>query len=82
MWVANELDGTVSEVNPGSGTQVGVIRVGVGPSTIAFGYGSVWVANVTSDTLSGIDAATGDVTVTIPLDSPRPTSRSARARSG
>jgi ABC-type transport system substrate-binding protein/DNA-binding SARP family transcriptional activator len=69
VWVANELDGTVSEVNPGSGTQVRVIRVGVGPSTIAFGYGSVWVANVTSDTLSGIDAATGDVTVTTPLDS-------------
>ena len=69
VWVANELDGTLSEVNPGSGTQVAVIPVGVGPRAIAFGYGSVWVANVTSDTLSRIEAATGDVTATIPLNS-------------
>ena len=68
VWVANQLDGTVSEVNPGAGTQVAVITAGIGPSAIASGYGSVWVANVTSDTLSRIDAATGEVS-TIPLDS-------------
>ena len=67
IWVANELDGTVSEVNPGSGTQVAMIPAGIGPDAIAPGYGSVWVANVTSDTLSRIDAATGDVVSTIPL---------------
>jgi YVTN family beta-propeller protein len=67
VWVANELDGTVSEVNPGAGTQVATIRVGVGPDAIAFGYGSVWVANVTSDSLSRIGAATGQVVATIPL---------------
>ena len=61
VWVANQLDGTVSEVNPGAGTQVAMITAGIGPSAIAFGYGSVWVANVTSDTLSRIDAATGEV---------------------
>ena len=69
VWVANQLDGTVSEVNPGAGTQVAVIPVGIGPSAIASGYGSVWVANATSDTLSRIDAATGEVASTIPLDS-------------
>jgi YVTN family beta-propeller protein len=67
VWVANELDGTVSEVNPGAGTQVATIGVGVGPDAIAFGYGSVWVANVTSDSLSRIGAATGQVVATIPL---------------
>jgi len=69
IWVANELDGTVSEVNPGAGRQVAVIPVGIGPSEIAFGYGSVWVANVTSDTLSRINAATGGVSSTISLGS-------------
>ncbi len=69
VWVANELDGTVSEVNPGAGTQVAVIPVGVGPDAIASGYGSVWVANVTSDTVSRIDTATGDVVSTISVGS-------------
>ena len=69
VWVANELDGTVSEVNPGSGTQVALIPVGIGPGPIAAGYGSVWVANVTSDTLSRIDAVSGDVSSTISLGS-------------
>jgi YVTN family beta-propeller protein len=69
IWVTNELDGTVSEVNPGAGTQVATIGVGIGPAAIAFGYGSVWVANMTSDSLSRIDAATGGVTATIPLGS-------------
>jgi YVTN family beta-propeller protein len=69
VWVANELDGTVSEVNPAAGRQVAAIRVGIGPSAIAFGYGSVWVADMTGDTLSRIDAATGDVVAAIPLGS-------------
>ncbi len=68
VWVANELDGTVSEVNPGAGRQVAVIPAGIGPDAIAFGYGSVWVANVTSDTLSRINA-TGAVAATISLGS-------------
>ena len=69
VWVANELDGTVSEVNPGSETQVAVIPAGIGPDAIAAGYGSVWVANITSDTLSRIDAISGDVVSTISLGS-------------
>ena len=44
-------------------TQVAMIPAGIGPDAIAFGYGSVWVANVTSDTLSRIDAVTGKVVV-------------------
>ena len=69
VWVADELDGTVSEVNPGSGTQVAAIPAGIGPAAIASGYGSVWAANVTSDTVSRIDAATGVVVSTISLGS-------------
>ena len=66
-WRTSSLDGNVSDVNPASGTQVAVIPAGIGPDAIASGYGSVWVANVTSDTVSRIDAATGDVVSTIPL---------------
>ena len=45
------------------------IPVGNGPDSVAFGYGSVWVANVTDSTLSRIDAATGRRLGTIPLGS-------------
>lgn len=67
IWVANELAGTVSEVNPAAGRQVGTVRVGIGPHSMAFGFGSVWVANLTDDTLSRIDATTGREAAVIPL---------------
>ena len=67
VWVANELDDTVSEVNPGAGRQVATIQVGIGPDVIAFGYGSVWVGNETSDSLSRIAAGTGEVVATVRL---------------
>jgi YVTN family beta-propeller protein len=69
IWVANKLDGTVSEVNPDAGKVVATIRVGNGPDAIAFGYGSVWVGNVTDNTLSRIDPAGGRVVATIALGS-------------
>jgi YVTN family beta-propeller protein len=69
IWVANELDGTVSEVNPGAGAVVGTTQVGNGPDAIAFGYGSVWVGNVTDNTLSRIDPGSGRVAAIIPLGS-------------
>jgi ABC-type transport system substrate-binding protein/DNA-binding SARP family transcriptional activator/DNA-binding beta-propeller fold protein YncE len=69
VWVANELDGTVSEVNPRAGTVVATIQVGNGPEAIGFGFGSVWVANVTDSTLSRIGPASGHVIATIPLGS-------------
>jgi YVTN family beta-propeller protein len=68
VWVANNLDGTVSEVNAGARLPVKIIRVGIGPSAIASGQGSVWVANTAADTLSRIDAVTGHVVATIPLN--------------
>jgi YVTN family beta-propeller protein len=67
VWVANQLDGTVSEVNPAAGRPVATIPVGNGPGAIAFGYGWVWVANATDCTLSKIDPGSGHVLATIPL---------------
>jgi DNA-binding SARP family transcriptional activator/streptogramin lyase len=69
IWVANELDGTVSEVNPGAGRQVATIRVGNGPVAIASGFRSVWVANFTDSTLSRIDPGSGRLVATLPLGS-------------
>ena len=69
IWVANEFDNTVSEVNPRTGTVVDTISVGSGPAGLAYGYGSVWAANVTDATVSRIDPGSGTVTATIPLGS-------------
>ena len=66
VWVVNQLDGTVSEVNPRALRAVRPIQVGNGAGAIAFGHGSVWVANATDYSLSRIDPESGDVT-TIPL---------------
>jgi YVTN family beta-propeller protein len=67
IWVANQLDGTVSEVNPTAGAVVATIGVGNGPDAVASGYHSVWVANVTDGTLSRIDPGSGRVLATISL---------------
>jgi YVTN family beta-propeller protein len=69
VWVANQFDGTVSEINPAAGTVVATVRVGIGPDAITSGFGSVWVANVTSNTLSRIDQVSGHVVATIALGS-------------
>jgi peptide/nickel transport system substrate-binding protein len=66
VWVVNQLDSTVSEVNPRALRQVRRIQVGNGARAIAFGHGSVWVANATDYSLSRIDPNSGHVT-TIPL---------------
>src|SRR6516162_5359027 len=55
IWVANEFDNAVSQVNPRAGTVVATIPVGGGPVGLAYGSGSVWAANVTDATLSRID---------------------------
>ena len=66
VWVVNQLDRTVSEVNPQALRAVRPIQVGNGAGAIAVGHGSVWVANATDYSLSRIDADSAHVT-TIPL---------------
>jgi DNA-binding SARP family transcriptional activator/streptogramin lyase len=67
VWVVNQLDRTVSEINPRALRQVGTVAVGNGAGAIAFGHGSVWVANATDYSLSRIDPDRGKVVATIPL---------------
>jgi ABC-type transport system substrate-binding protein/DNA-binding SARP family transcriptional activator/streptogramin lyase len=66
VWAVNQLDRTVSEINPRALRQVGTVQVGNGAGAIAFGHGSIWVANATDYTLSRIDPDSGAVK-TIPL---------------
>src|SRR5919204_2564168 len=66
VWAVNQLDRTVSEINPRALRQVGKSQVGNGAGAIAFGHGSIWVANATDYTLSRIDPDSGGVK-TIPL---------------
>jgi ABC-type transport system substrate-binding protein/DNA-binding SARP family transcriptional activator/streptogramin lyase len=66
VWVVNQLDRTVSEINPRALRQVASFQVGNGADAVAFGFGSAWVTNVIDDTVSRVDPDTGKV-VTIPL---------------
>ena len=66
VWAVNQLDRTVSEINPRALRQIGTNQVGNGAGAIAFGHGSIWVANATDYTLSRIDPDSGAVK-TIPL---------------
>jgi DNA-binding SARP family transcriptional activator len=69
VWVANQLNGTVSEVNPASGSVVAGIHIGNGPGAMTYGFGSVWVANTTDSTVSRILAGSGRVVAPIPTGS-------------
>jgi DNA-binding beta-propeller fold protein YncE len=62
VWVVNQLDRTVSELNPRALATVGSHPVGNGAQAAAYGDGSLWVANTTDDTVSRINASTGAVT--------------------
>jgi peptide/nickel transport system substrate-binding protein len=66
IWAVNQLDRTVSEINPRALRQVASFPVGNGAAAIAFGDGSLWVTNTIDDTVSRIEPVSGRV-VTIPL---------------
>jgi ABC-type transport system substrate-binding protein/DNA-binding SARP family transcriptional activator/DNA-binding beta-propeller fold protein YncE len=61
VWVVNQADRSVWEINPRTVRRVRVFRVGSGAEAIAFGYGALWVANTVDDTLSRIDPVNGRV---------------------
>jgi YVTN family beta-propeller protein len=66
VWVANSGDDTVTRIGITSGGQR-TIDVGDGPSAVAYGSGSVWIANHDGRSVMRIDPTTGDVTATIPV---------------
>jgi virginiamycin B lyase len=44
VWVANELDGTITRIDPGTNHVVETIRVGGSPHDLVVAGGEVWVA--------------------------------------
>jgi YVTN family beta-propeller protein len=67
LWVTNNVDGTVTRVDPRAGRVVATIPVGRGPVGVSASHGAVWVANAEEDTVSRIDARSERVVATIPV---------------
>jgi YVTN family beta-propeller protein len=65
VWVANQLDDSVTRVDATSGRVGPTIAVGREPVALAVGDGAVWVANRLDGTVSRIDPRTNRVTDTI-----------------
>ena len=62
LWVADNVNSTVSSFDPQSREMVGdPIPVGALPRSLAFGLGYVWVANGEDGTVDRIDPEAGEV---------------------
>jgi YVTN family beta-propeller protein len=59
---------SVAVIDPHSNTVVEAVNVGIRPGGIAFGSGSVWVANADDQTISRINPTSLHTTRNIPLD--------------
>jgi serine/threonine protein kinase len=56
LWVLNDLDGALLELDPRTGDVRGSIRIGGNPSAITVGLGSIWAAD-SSGTVTRYDPA-------------------------
>jgi YVTN family beta-propeller protein len=65
VWVTNNLDDTVSQIDMRSMRVAQTTRVGRAPVGVATGAGSIWVANTGSNTVSRIHSGTARVSRTI-----------------
>jgi peptide/nickel transport system substrate-binding protein len=62
VWVANDLDGTVSRIDPLTDDVAATVPVGDDPDAVAVAGGTVWVANRLSSTLTLVSARTDSAT--------------------
>ncbi len=65
VWVANETEDTVSEIDASSGKVIDTIDVGLGPFGVSSDGAHVWVTDAREDTVSEIEASTGKIINTI-----------------
>jgi DNA-binding beta-propeller fold protein YncE len=63
-WVSDDIDDTVSRIDPSGASEV--VPVGQGANGVAVGDGSVWVANTLDGTATRIDPATTATHAIIP----------------
>ena len=58
VWTANADDGTVTKIDPATGSASETIAVGGAPTELVVDQGAVWIANF-SDTVTRLDIANG-----------------------
>jgi hypothetical protein len=67
LWVANEVDATVSTLHANDGLVVGTHGVGAGPVAVAYDGENLWVANSQDSTVTKLLASDGSVLGTYPV---------------
>jgi peptide/nickel transport system substrate-binding protein len=67
IWVANQVDDTVSRLEPSTGREESTNLVGEGPNALGATAGSLWVANEFSGSISEIDPGSNAVARTVPV---------------
>jgi YVTN family beta-propeller protein len=69
LWVADELDGTLTRVDPARRRIVARVKVGRMPTAVAAGAGGIWVANTGDGTVSRVDPKSDRVVATFRVGS-------------
>jgi YVTN family beta-propeller protein len=64
VWVANNLDGTVSRIDANSARVTGTFPVGAAPNGLAVTADAVWVTDEVAGTLVRVDPRTGEASRT------------------
>ena len=67
IWVASELDASVTRVDPSTGRVQAAVPVGEGPTSLADAGGRLWVSSPQDGSLAAIDPASDSVVSTIPV---------------
>jgi peptide/nickel transport system substrate-binding protein len=67
IWVASELDASVTRVDPSTGRVQAAVPVGEGPSSLASAGGQLWVSSPAGASLAAIDPASDSVVTRIPV---------------
>ncbi len=69
VWVTNDQEDTVSEIEASSGTVIRTIPVGHGPESVSSDKTHVWVTNAFQESVTEIEASSGTVIRTIHVGS-------------
>jgi peptide/nickel transport system substrate-binding protein len=68
IWVADELEASVTRVDPSTGKIRAAVPVGEGPTSLADAGGRLWVSSPHAGSLAAIDPASDSVASTIPVE--------------
>lgn len=67
IWVASELDASVTRVDPSTGRVQAAVPVGEGPTSLANAGGQLWVSSPQDGSLAAIDPDSNSVASRIPV---------------